>query len=124
MQEVLLSQNKVILALKLAGNNASPRKYLEAALNSNDPVLFHSVMKHVQGNVKFTNMFQKGSNLLLIIHFIVYYILQYVIILNLLQITTSTNTKRCFHNKRKIFIYFYILLLCPYTVYLLGSKGM
>ena len=62
IQEILLSQGQLLAALKLAHNNASPRKFLEAAEETKDPALFHSTLHFLKSNPQFAPSFVKGES--------------------------------------------------------------
>ncbi|GJQ71143.1 hypothetical protein Trydic_g1045 [Trypoxylus dichotomus] len=63
IQEILLSQNQLLAALKLGQDNLNPRKFLEAAEESKDPSLFHSTLFHLKSNPHFANAFFKDERL-------------------------------------------------------------
>nr|XP_022909918.1 uncharacterized protein C18orf8 [Onthophagus taurus] len=63
IQEILLSQNQVIAALKLSPENLNSRKFLEAAEESKDPALFHSVLFYFKSNPQFASIWLKDERL-------------------------------------------------------------
>ncbi|KRT81034.1 hypothetical protein AMK59_5086, partial [Oryctes borbonicus] len=63
IQEILLSQNQLLAALKLGQDNINPRKFLEAAEEYKDPALFHSTLFHLKSNPHLANAFFKDERL-------------------------------------------------------------
>lgn len=63
IQEILLSQGQVISALKLAQENANPRKYLQSAQKMDDPKLFHSTFHYFKTKPQFAGIFKKDERL-------------------------------------------------------------
>lgn len=61
IQEVLLSQGQILSALKIAQDSASPRKFLQAAQSSEDPILYHSTLHYFRSNPQFATNFTKGN---------------------------------------------------------------
>lgn len=59
---MLLSENQILSALKLAKDEANPRKFLTAARNSGDPTLFHSVLYYFRNHPKFAQILQTGKS--------------------------------------------------------------
>ncbi|KAG5897338.1 hypothetical protein JTB14_030224 [Gonioctena quinquepunctata] len=64
IQEILLSEGQVLAALKLAENNANPRKFLSIAEKSKDSTLLHTVLIHLKNNPRFAHAFQKDERLM------------------------------------------------------------
>ncbi|XP_076262883.1 regulator of MON1-CCZ1 complex protein bulli isoform X2 [Rhynchophorus ferrugineus] len=64
IQEVLLSENQVLAALKLAQDNAQPRKFLNAAQNADDDNLLHSVLYYFLNNPQFSVKLKKEERLI------------------------------------------------------------
>ncbi|KAJ8948872.1 hypothetical protein NQ318_013526, partial [Aromia moschata] len=56
IQEVLISQGQILAALKIAEDNANPRKFLSAATKNTD---LHSVLVHFRNNPNFAEVFKK-----------------------------------------------------------------
>ncbi|XP_019762758.2 regulator of MON1-CCZ1 complex [Dendroctonus ponderosae] len=63
IQEVLLSEHQILSALKLAKDEANPRKFLTAAKSSGDPTLFHSVLYYFRNHPKFASVLQSDERL-------------------------------------------------------------
>ncbi|XP_066148157.1 regulator of MON1-CCZ1 complex [Euwallacea fornicatus] len=63
IQEVLLSENQILAALKLAKDEANPRKFLIAAKNSRDISLFHSVLYYFRNHPKYSPILQSDERL-------------------------------------------------------------
>lgn len=63
IQEVLLSENQLLAALKLAKNEANPRKYLAAAKDSGNVALLHSVLYYFRNHPKYSSILQNGKTL-------------------------------------------------------------
>lgn len=61
IQEILLSEGQVLSALKLAQESANPRKFLQAAQNTGDNTLFHSILYYFKNNSQFSSAFSKGE---------------------------------------------------------------
>lgn len=65
MQVVLFSENQIMSALKLAQHEGiNPRKFLNAAKNSENNTLFHSVLFHFRNNSQFAETFKKSNQFL------------------------------------------------------------
>ncbi|KAJ8915777.1 hypothetical protein NQ315_004589 [Exocentrus adspersus] len=64
IQEILLSENKIISALKIAEDGANPRKFLSAASKSEDSTLLHSILVHFRNNAHFANTLKKDERLM------------------------------------------------------------
>ncbi|KAL1516976.1 hypothetical protein ABEB36_000801 [Hypothenemus hampei] len=63
IQEVLLSENQILAALKLAKDEANPRKFLTAAKNTGDATLLHSVLYYFRNHSKFSSILQNDERL-------------------------------------------------------------
>lgn len=61
IQEVLLSENQLLAALKLAKNEANPRKYLAAAKDSENDTLLHNVLYYFRNHPKYSSILQNGK---------------------------------------------------------------
>lgn len=61
IQEILLSEDQVISALKVAEDSANPRKFLSAASKSGDHTLLHSILAHFRNNPHFAGAIRKGN---------------------------------------------------------------
>lgn len=62
IEEILLDQGQIIPALKLTHGNANVRKYLQAAQNSDDPLLFHSTFHYFTSKPQHAAAFKKGNS--------------------------------------------------------------
>lgn len=60
IEEILLDQGQIIPALKLAVDNANMRKYLQAAQNADDPILFHSTFHYFTSKPQHAAAYKKG----------------------------------------------------------------
>lgn len=65
IQEILLSDGQVLSALKLGQDGANLRKFLQAAQNSGNNTLFHSVLYFFRNNSQFSHAFSKGNDRLI-----------------------------------------------------------
>ncbi|XP_045470210.1 regulator of MON1-CCZ1 complex [Harmonia axyridis] len=69
IQEILLSQGQILTALKLSSDKKNPRKFLQAAQDSNDEQLFHSVLYYYKNHPMHSSNFKKDSRLDSFVHF-------------------------------------------------------
>ncbi|CAH1992180.1 unnamed protein product [Acanthoscelides obtectus] len=64
IQEILISEGEIISALKVAGSQGNPRKFLTLAEKSGDSMLFHTILAHFRNNPKFAATFEKDPRLM------------------------------------------------------------
>ncbi|KAL3282017.1 hypothetical protein HHI36_005220, partial [Cryptolaemus montrouzieri] len=74
IQEILLSQKQILTALKLSPDKRNPRKFLQAAQDSEDEQLFHTVLyyfkNHSIHNVSFKKIIIWMDLYIIIIHYL------------------------------------------------------
>lgn len=69
IQEILLSQGQILTALKLSPDKKNPRKFIQAAKDSNDEQLFHTVLYYYKNHPVYSASFKKDSHLDSFIHY-------------------------------------------------------
>lgn len=61
IQEILLSENQIVAALRIADEGANPRKFLSVASKAGDGSLLHTVLVHFRNNPQFAAALKKGE---------------------------------------------------------------